>query len=154
MKTKFVNITKLSAVAILASGALLGCEKPVAPPPEPTYRVAMRQLPPKPTYHRLRWVQLPETMPYNADQLGDEVPAISPIISIDLNDSTLEEAARVLAATGRYSSYCAGAIAKQKISIKAVGTLDEIAAEIAKRAHIDTSIDHENHEVRFLAKEG
>jgi hypothetical protein len=70
---------------------------------------------------------------------------------LSLKNATLEETARVLAATARYSSYTAPSIAKNKISVTNLGTIDELARIIESKARVQVVVDHENREVRFLA---
>ncbi len=149
---KGINLRNILTLGIALSlvTAASGCGATAVKKEERSYRVAVEQIPANPTYHRLRWVHLPDIKPYAHEQVSADVPAILPVINIDLENSTLEEAARVLAATGRYSSYCASSVAKRKLSIKAIGTVDELAREIAKRAQVYSSVDHENREIRFL----
>jgi hypothetical protein len=75
------------------------------------------------------------------------------VFQLSLKDATLEETARVLAATARYSSYTAPSIAEQKISIRNIGTIDELGRIIENKAQVQVVVDHENKEVRFLAAE-
>jgi hypothetical protein len=51
----------------------------------------------------------------------------------------------------RYSSYTAPSIAKNKISVKNLGTIDELARIIEGTAKVKVVVDHVNREVRFLA---
>jgi hypothetical protein len=73
------------------------------------------------------------------------------VFQLSLKNTTLEETARVLAATARYSSYTAPSIAKEKISVTNLGTIDELARIIESKARVQVVVDHENREVRFLA---
>jgi hypothetical protein len=73
------------------------------------------------------------------------------VFHLSLKNATLEETARVLAATARYSSYAAPSIASERISVDNLGTIDELAAIIESKAHVQVFIDHQNKEVRFLA---
>jgi len=127
---------------------------PPSIPKEPIYRSAIRQLPPKATYHRLRWAHLPDLKPLHVSAPRDEVPSVLPILNLDVKDVTLEEAGRVLAATTRYATYCTSSIAKRKISLNAVGTIDELAAQLGKQAQVHSYVDHDNREIRFLTEEG
>jgi hypothetical protein len=78
-------------------------------------------------------------------------PRLRSVFHLSLKNSTLEETARVLAATSRYSSYTAPSISAEKISVDNLGTIDELAKIIESKAHIQVVIDHQNKEVRFLA---
>jgi len=155
MKAK-KNIFKTSLFYSLTLGACLvliaGCtprsevKKPVV------YRIAHRQLPPEPVYSRLRLVHVPETMPLARANYSPDRPRILPVIHLELDEDTLEDAAAALAATARYSSYCASSIANQKVSLNQLGTIDELAGELAAAAGIRVVVDHENRQVRFFAQ--
>jgi hypothetical protein len=56
-----------------------------------------------------------------------------------------------LAATARYSSFTSPSIAADKISVKNIGTIDELARIIESKARVQVVVDHENRDVRFLA---
>ena len=137
-------------------GVLLGaCSTTDVPQWKPhketrTYSVAQRQLPPEPTYSRLRWVRPPEVLPH-APRGGDEAPAIVPVMHLELKDTTLEEAARILASAAQYSSYCSSLIAKQTLTLSRLGTIDELGSEVEKAAQIRVIIDHAGRQVKFLA---
>lgn len=113
------------------------------------YRVSFRQLPPEPVYNRVSFSQLPEVMP-SRDLPNSDAGVISPMVHLDLKNSTLEEASSVLAAVSRYTSYCASSIAKQRISMNTLGTVDELADQISKEANIKVVVDHDARQVRFL----
>jgi hypothetical protein len=116
------------------------------------YAQAYRQLPPQPVYNRLRWVYAPEVLPARETSSESSAPTIMPVFHLDLKNATLEEAARTLAATTRFSSYCSSTIADRKISINRLGTVDELAGEIAGAAGITVQIDRQSQTVRFLPK--
>src|SRR5690606_1426600 len=119
--------------------------------PKLAYSVSYRQTAPQPVYNRLRWVHPPEVLPARATH-ESTAPTIFPVFHVDLRNSTLEEAARVLAATARYESYCSSAIANRKISFNRLGTLNELAAALAASAGITVQVDHDMKTVRFLSK--
>jgi hypothetical protein len=119
----------------------------------PTFRANA----PDPVYRRARWVQLPEVLP-SREMPGEDPregpnvgPAIRPVFQFAINDATLEETARVLAALARYSSFTAPSIAKLPFSTENLGTIDELAQIIGRKAQIEVIVDHQNREVRFLA---
>jgi len=112
---------------------------------------------PEPVYARTRWVHPPDNLP-NRDRPGaveelplQTAPRLRSVFHLSLKNSTLEETARVLAATSRYSSYTAPSIAAEKVSVDNLGTIDELARIIESKAHIQVVVDHQNKEVRFLA---
>lgn len=113
-----------------------------------------------PVYSRTRWSQPPEVLP-NRERPGShdsdhaqEAPGLRPVFQLSLKNTSLEEAARVLAATARYSSYTDPAIARQKISIENLGTIDELGEDIERKARIQVLVDHRRKEVRFLSATG
>lgn len=116
----------------------------------------LKTLAPPPTYSRTRWVRPPDLLPQR-DLPGREIyklegtPSLRPIFSLSLHKTPLEETARILAATARYSSYTAPSIAAKKISLQSIGTIDELGEKVAEIAGIHVVVDHEHKEVRFLA---
>ncbi len=119
-------------------------EKPVK-----QYVAATRQNSPAPVYNRVTMVRPPEVLPPR-DINYDGAPRVLPVIHLDLKGVTLETVAQTLAGSARYRSYCAAAIANRKFTIDALGTIDELADSISKRANVYVSVDHVNKEVRFL----
>jgi hypothetical protein len=117
---------------------------------------SMRSVGADPVYARTRWVRPPHNVPMrdiplrtNEDLNG--VPNLRPVFELALENVSLEETARVLAATSRYSSFTSPSIAKEQISVKNLGTIDELARIIEGKARISVEVDHEKREVRFLA---
>jgi sulfite reductase beta subunit-like hemoprotein len=76
------------------------------------------------------------------------------VFQLNLKNVSMEEAARVLAATSRYQSYTDPSIAKQKITIENLGTIDELARLIERKAQVQVVVDHAGREVRFLPATG
>jgi hypothetical protein len=116
---------------------------------------SVRTVGPEPVYARTRWVRPPDNLPRretasNADSQVRETPSLRTVFELSLHETSLEETARILAATARYSSYTSPSIASEKISIKNLGTIDELARIIESKAQVQVVIDHENKEVRFL----
>ena len=151
MKKFTVLLFCSSVLCIAACGPKV---KPYDPNKERKFfSVAVRQLPPEPTYNRLTVAYLPQPLP-SRDIVHTSHTRLAPIFEFEIKDTTLEQTARLLANMNRYTSYCSSVIANRKISLTAVGTVDEIADFIAKKAGINVSIDHRNREVRFLAGGG
>lgn len=121
---------------------------------------SMRTTGPEPVYSRTRWTQPPEVLPQRErpgssdSDLAKAGPPLRPVFQLNLKNVPLEEAARVLAATSRYQSYTDPAIAKQKITIVNLGTIDELARLIERKAQVQVVVDHVGREVRFLAPTG
>lgn len=114
------------------------------------FGVSVRRYEAPPVYKRTRLVQLPAPVPV-ARRYKATAPLMLPVIHFELTDASLEEAARILGETSRYSSYCASTIAEKRITLTALGTVDELARKISKLAQVETVVDHHNREIRFLA---
>ncbi|MCB0360243.1 MAG: hypothetical protein KDD44_11425, partial [Bdellovibrionales bacterium] len=76
---------------------------------------------------------------------------LDPILHLEMQNARLEEIANSLADSVHYRSYVASGIADRLVSIKLLGTVDELALEIERRQQIKVVVDHENREIRFLA---
>jgi hypothetical protein len=152
MKAKTVALSLL-AIVCGACGAPKAYE-PLDGSKRTVFLSAVRTHGPEPVYSRTRWVLPPETLPAREDTSGrasSEGPTLRPVFHLALKGTTLEETARVLAAMARYSSYTAPSIAKNKISVQNLGTIDELARIIERTAKVKVVVDHVNREVRFLA---
>lgn len=113
------------------------------------YLVATRQTAPEPVYNRVFMARPPEVMPAREVEFMN-APRVLPVIHLELKAVTLETVAQTLGGSARYRSYCAASIADKKFSIDALGTIDELADIISKKADVYVSVDHANREVRFL----
>ena len=146
--------TYLRQVVIVGAVITIGCapqgKEWTADETHRVFRPAIRQLPPDPVYNRLTKVYLPEVLPTKAE-ITTERPLVLPIIHLSLKEDSLDQAAKLLAQSARYNAYCSSSIASKKISLEVLGTIDELADEIAKTAAVKTVVDHINREVRFLA---
>lgn len=148
---KIATVVTLATLAV-GLGGCGGEVKQWAPEREQkAYAMAYRQVAPQPVYNRLRWVQLPEVLP-ERDTADTSAPTIFPVFHLDLKNASLDEASRTLAATARYDSFCSSSIAGKKISLNRLGTVDELANEIAESAGITVQVDHSMKTVRFLPK--
>lgn len=151
-----------TAIALLGLTLLstAGCGGPKEYEPYSTsqrtiFMPSVRTVGPEPVYARTRWVRPPDILPHRdtaggADSQVRETPSLRTVFELSLQNTSLEETARILAATARYSSYTAPSIASEKISIKNLGTIDELARIIESKAQVQVVVDHENKEVRFL----
>lgn len=115
------------------------------------FKIQTRQIAPPPTYNRLTWANL-DSMP-SRDLPSTAAPLLTPVIQFEVRNTKLEDAAKMLAATSQYSSYCASTIATQKITLNRLGTIDELGEAIGKQAGIKVVVDHEGRSVRFLAQQ-
>jgi len=155
-------------VLLVVSACLLvapsGCGRPKEYEPYSTssgtlFMPSVRTVGPEPVYARTRWVRAPQALPQRdmPGKLAPEVenaPNLRTTFQLVVKDATLEETGRILGAMARYSSYTAPTIAAEKISIKNIGTIDELARIIESQARVQVVVDHENKEVRLLAAEG
>ena len=117
------------------------------------FSMSTTQTAPQPVYSRLRWVHLPEPLP--SRQMPESgAPQIYPVFHMQLKNTRLEDVARLLASTARYSSYCASTVADKKVTVNRLGTIDELAQYIQQDAGVRVVVDHENKQVRFMAGGG
>ena len=150
MRSRLAQLCLISSLSVLLAACF-----PMGKRWEPTdkkkvYGASHQQLAPQPVYNRLRNVELPDVMPpATAEMRGQKY---MPVVHLELKTARLEEVASALASLGRYRSYCAGTIANRRVSVNALGTLEELAAEIAAQEKIEVVVDHEAREVRFLAR--
>ena len=153
---KFLKCTSISisfVVLISLSGCSIFSSQEKAPEKKAEiYGVSFRQLPPEPIYNRVRLVYLPDIKPAltKPDSNGT---VLDPLVKLSLKNNTLEQAAIALASFGNYQPYTASSIAKQKVSLEAYGTLEEIATKLASKSGTHIVIDHPNRQIRIL-KEG
>lgn len=115
------------------------------------FGISVRRHAPQPVYKRTRLVHLPAPIPENIAS-NSSAPLILPVIHFEIVDASLEDAAKILGQSARYSIYCASTVADKRITLTALGTVDELADQIGKIAKVETIVDHHNHEVRFLAR--
>ncbi len=140
------------AIALVVAASLLtSCSSSKTPETGAlqAHRISLRQVPPQPVYSRVRFGLDPSPLP-SRELPRSNADLINPIVHMELKNATLEEASSVLAAVSRYTSYTASTIAKQRISLNMLGTVDEIASHIAAEAGIKVVVDHDVRQVRFL----
>lgn len=148
------SIRIIALTALLLAGAGCSSKGPKEWKPEVErhlFGIAVRQDAPQPVYKRTRLVYPPSPLPQPAVS-RNAAPGIFPVIHLDLEDASLEEASRILGQSARYASYCASTIADQRITLSTLGTLDELASALEREANISVVVDHHNREVRFIAK--
>lgn len=156
-----MNQLRITAKYMFLAGFVfgtIGCGPKLNPEPKSEIKLYTPRLTttaPPPTYAKTRWVRPPEVLPQRdlpgrTQQSIQRAPSLRPIFSLSLKDVPLKEAARVLAATARYSSYTASSIADENITIESIGTIDELGDKIGILAGIHVVVDHKHKEVRFL----
>lgn len=156
----YSGIIAALVVSLAACGGGVKPYDPSASKARTLFLPSMRTVGPEPVYSRTRWTQPPEVLPQrerpgtsDAD-LAKAGPPLRPVFQLNLKNVSMEEAARVLAATSRYQSYTDPSIAKQKITIESLGTIDELAHLIERKAQVQVVVDHTGREVRFLPATG
>lgn len=150
------------ASLVLASAACQKGPKPWEPDAgeRTLFLPSIRQVGPAPVYSRTRWTQPPEVLPNRERpgsrdaEMASSAPALRPVFQLSLKGTPLAEAARVLAATSRYTSYTDPSIANEKVTIESLGTIDELGQMIERKAQVQVVVDHKNREVRFLPPNG
>ncbi len=137
--------------AIILGLCLCGCASFSKPEPEPIpqYRVATEQLPPEPVYGRVKIEYMPYTKPARETKRA-AAPVVMPELHLSVENSSLEEVASILASSARYSSFVAYELADRRLTMDAIGSLDDLAKRISRRANVDVQVDHKRHLVRIL----
>lgn len=154
---------RTAGLAILFGACVISAVGCAGPKPYEPYSMTQRTIfmpsyrtvAPEPVYARTRWVRAPDVLPQRdisgvTDLPLRDSPSLRPVFELSVKDASLEETARILAAMARYSSYTAPSIAANTISVKNLGTIDELGRIIERKAQVQVIIDHENKEVRFL----
>ncbi|MCB0344393.1 MAG: hypothetical protein KDD66_04725 [Bdellovibrionales bacterium] len=137
----------LSAI-LVSSVFCCACSSPKElEPVDEYYEVPFRQLPPEPVYSRMTWSNPPQPIP---EPSQEKTPYLQPVIEFEFPDSNLKEAIQALAQTIGYRWDYPPNVASRKISIKRVGTVDEILGEIGRQAGVRTQLDHTSRMVRVL----
>jgi hypothetical protein len=112
-----------------------------------------RQDSPEVVYNRLKEVRPPEPIP-EPPQTTRPAPVMVPVVQLDFENTSLERAANVMGEAYRYTAHCAPSVAQRTISIRAVGTLDELAQRIGAKTGVRIVVDHQNREIRVLGGSG
>ncbi len=115
----------------------------------PEYLTTPRQTPPQPVYNRVMMARPAEVLP-SRKVTFQNAPKTSPILHLEVNNVSLEQATRELGSLARYRTYTAAAVADKNISLDGVGTIDELADTLGREAEVYVSVDHGNHEIRVL----
>lgn len=150
MLRALLNKTALAAAIITAVGC--SAAKPEKEIQE-VYPIAFQRNAPEPAYNRLRWVYSPDPLPVAEPRRvasAAPAPALKPVFHLQLQNATYEEAARVLAAMSRYSSYCSSSLKNHKLNVNSLGTIDELAATLSQNTGVLFSVDHQTRAVRVV----
>ena len=139
----------LTAILLLSGCSLFDSTDPVNEKKPEIFKVSFRQLPPEPVYNRVKFVYLPDVKP-DSTKAHSNASQLDPLVKLSLKNNTLEQAAIALASLGNYHPYTASSIAKQKISLEAYGTLEEVAMKLATKSGVHIVVDHPNRQIRIL----
>jgi hypothetical protein len=156
VRTSIVSRLNWSAAVVLTLCFLGGVGCSSSPPP-PKKRVVRhdwfyptRQHAPEEIYSRVREVRPPEPVPEPPHGIN-RAPRLMPVMQFNVNQKSLVEVAQLLADSYRYGYYCSPTVADRQISLRAIGTLDELAAQVAEIGQVKVTVDHENRELRILS---
>ena len=118
------------------------------------YDVTSRQTAPEPVYSRVTWSHLPEPAPPRARPREDlkNVPLFHPVVSVELHQTSLGEAVQSLAQTIGYDWSFPKELARRKVRVKTVGTVEEVLKEIDRQAGVKSELDHVRRIVRVIDK--
>lgn len=131
--------------------ALGGCTSPTElydglELPVEHYTYSTRQEPTPRVYGRMMWSQPPR--PLKVSNAPSNAPLLMPRIEIDMVDATLGEALESISQTMGYRLIYPRDVAGRKISVRQVGTLEEILEEIASQGGVGVLLDHEERVIR------
>lgn len=140
---------QLLLTALILGLGVTGCGQKKVPVVYENYKYGYRQLPPEPVYSRLTWAHLPQPVPAKAQEYA---PMLQPVIAIDLANSNLEEAIEALAQTIGYNWHYPEELGVKPISIKMVGTVEQILEEIGEQAGVLAELNHERRLVRVIGE--
>lgn len=150
------SVLLFSLMVLVSSCAGVKAYEPISGEQRAVFLPSIRRNAPELVYARTRWVRPPDVLPLREKTNAEtedrlrESPMLRSVFHLSVKNRTLEETARVLAATARYSSFTAPSIASNKISIENLGTIDELGRIIESKAQITVLVDHENKIVRFM----
>lgn len=137
-------------VTPLISGCSTSQEKlPVKKPVRHDWFYPTRSRAPEPVYSEIREVRPPQPIPRPPRDVGSS-HRIFPVVQLNLHRASMAEVATALGRSYNYGHYCAPTIENFVISIRALGTLDELAQRVADVAMVTVVVDHENREVQIL----
>ncbi len=147
------GLVHLIVSAALASVCLLvlgGCAS-YGKREKPIYSISAQSSAPAPVYHRITAVRPPVVYPDVNGPISDAKLYLSNF-HLDVTNLPVEKVVASIADAANYHSYTSSAFANKKISIKEIGTVDELLAKVADKVGAEVSVDHEHQEVRFMRR--
>lgn len=145
LRSKLAANLLAGAVILLAAGCAAAPE--VIKPKVENYYPAYRQAAPEPVYSRLTWSNLPQGIINPPREKG---PYLSPVISFELGDSTLQEAIEAISQTIGYQWSFPPEAAKRHVRVRMKGSVGQILSEIGRQADVEAEIDHQSRMVRVI----
>jgi hypothetical protein len=133
----------LIVLATVASvNGLGGC---VAAKTEPEFKKEYyfpqtRQLPPDDVYARTMWTHPPQPI---RPKPRETAPLLMPNISVEFENSTLEESLDAVSQSVGYRWRSSRGLATKPISVRMEGTVDEVLDEIGRQADVSITFDHD-----------
>ena len=143
-KAVLIRLALYGSLCASVSAVVCGCSSAVEPKIE-YYPTAARTYGPDPVYSRVTWSHLPQPIPTPAQE---KAPYLSPVISFELPNSNLSEALSALSQTLGYDLDCPPELGSRKVSLKLVGTVDEVLSEINRQANVNAQVSHATRMVR------
>lgn len=144
----FLHLVVSAALASVCLLVLGGCFSSVKKE-KPVYSISAQTAPPQAVYHRTMAVRPPIVYP-DVDGPDTDAPLYLNNFHLDLNNVPVEQAVKAVAGAVGYRSYTASSFANEKVTITAIGTVDELLAKIADKVDATVTVDHEHQEVRFM----
>lgn len=114
-----------------------------------TFGYSRQQLPPEPVYRMARWVEPPEVLP-SKQAPASSMQMLNPIIEVDVKRVPLRELGKIISSLNGYSVYTASNIAERRVSVRKLGTIDEIVEDVSVSLGIKAVVDHQNRSITFI----
>lgn len=147
-------LCRASCILLAMSFGVVGCSSSSKPSKQRKVRhdwlYPTRQHAPEPVYSQSMEVRPPEPIP-EPPRDSHRAHRLMPVMQVNISNQSIGQAAQILADSYQYGNYCSPIVADRLISLRAIGTLDELAAQFAEIGQIKVTVDHENRELRVLS---
>ncbi len=152
--SRWKRIAMMGILGIVLPPLIAGCsssqkKSPVKKAVRHDWFYPTRSRAPEPVYSEIREVRPPQPIPRPPRDVGTS-PRIFPVVQLNLHRASMAQVATALGRSYNYGHYCAPTIENFVVSIRALGTLDELAQRVADVAMVTVVVDHENREVQIL----
>lgn len=138
--------------ALLLTLAFVGCSSSEPKPAKETYLAfepVNRQFAPETAYGRIRFSHPPNPVTLGTRPAADR-PVLNPVMHLQMKNVSLEAVVQELARSVRYSSYCVSTLAKQRVTIDAIGTFAELIERVREVSGADIVVDETIKSVRVF----